>query len=354
MYDLPSKIFSGDFKEGHVQGIAVDMLRGYVYFSFTTVLIKTDLCGNLIGSVDHIAGHLGCITFDADRNKVYGSLELKHDAIGKDIIQRTGWDPTAEDAFYLVEFDCDKIVRTKMDAEKESVMRAVWLRDAVEDYNAFDEVSGKKHRYGCSGIDGTAYGVEFGKDPSSDKKIMVCYGIYEENDREDNDHQVILQYDPSVFDIYGKELCQESPHHSGPEHCEKKYFLYTGNTRWGVQNLEYDEYTSTYITAVYKGSKPKFPNHSIFFIDAKVEACKKELIGRCGEHGLCLTLADPRGEKKADIPGTNFPYGSTGVFSCSDGTYYFSHPQRIKSEKIYSSFIHKYRIGKYDEIFELI
>ena len=30
--------------------------------------------------------------------------------------------------------------------------------DVVADYEGTDEVSGVKHRYGCSGIDGTAYG----------------------------------------------------------------------------------------------------------------------------------------------------------------------------------------------------
>ena len=54
------------FPEGYVQGIAVDEARGYVCYSFTTSLIKTDIHGNLIGSVEGLAGYLGCIDIDRE------------------------------------------------------------------------------------------------------------------------------------------------------------------------------------------------------------------------------------------------------------------------------------------------
>ena len=83
--DLPLEIFSGYFHGGHCQGIAVDTARKFIYYSFTTELVKTDLNGRLIGSVTGLLGHLGCIDFcDAD-GRVYGSLEYKNDAIGKGI-----------------------------------------------------------------------------------------------------------------------------------------------------------------------------------------------------------------------------------------------------------------------------
>ena len=109
---LPKQLFSGFWKEGHVQGIAVDAARGFVYYSFTTILLKTDFDGNPVGSVENLAGHLGCIQFDAKRNLVYGSLELKHDQIGKGIIARIGYDPSQEDAFYAVCFDSFPVNRT--------------------------------------------------------------------------------------------------------------------------------------------------------------------------------------------------------------------------------------------------
>ena len=43
---LPLTIFSGNWKTPHVQGIAVDTKREFIYFSFTTMLLKTDLQGN--------------------------------------------------------------------------------------------------------------------------------------------------------------------------------------------------------------------------------------------------------------------------------------------------------------------
>jgi len=200
---LPNNIYSGEYRSGaHVQGIAVDKERGYVYYSFTTMLLKTDLCGNAVGSVIKLAGHLGCITYDAERNTVYGALELKHDAIGEGIINKTGWDPSSEDSFYLVCFDCAKIDRMNINAESDGVMRTVYLAEVAKDYSEFDEVSGKKHRYGCSGIDGTGLGYAFGDIERKDKKIMVAYGIYNDVERSDNDHQVILQYPTSVFEKY--------------------------------------------------------------------------------------------------------------------------------------------------------
>ena len=44
---LPRTILSGEQGPFHVQGIAVDLERGYIYFSFTTKLLKMDLAGNL-------------------------------------------------------------------------------------------------------------------------------------------------------------------------------------------------------------------------------------------------------------------------------------------------------------------
>ena len=42
---------SNDEASSHVQGIAVDIENGYIYFSFTTKLIQTDLYGRILGSV---------------------------------------------------------------------------------------------------------------------------------------------------------------------------------------------------------------------------------------------------------------------------------------------------------------
>ena len=342
---LPNKIFSGAYREGHVQGIAIDVLRGYVYYSFTTMLLKTDLSGNPVGSVVHLAGHLGCITYDVERNRLYASLEMKHDAIGAGIIKRTGWNPTEEDAFYLVSFDCDSITHMNMDAECEDVMRAVYLADVARDYCSLDTHSQRPHRYGCSGIDGVGIGPVYGSLPNSPKKIMVAYGIYSELDREDNDYQVILQYDPDVIDAYGARLCQATPHHSGPDTCEARYFFYTGNTVYGVQNLEYDPYSHTWFLAVYTGKKPQFEPFRMFFIDGGVAPADARLIGRGEERGRVLqTAALGRAGKQACIRGCDFPYGQTGIASLGNGIFCFSQDGGNKEDKSFWTTVVQYRI----------
>ncbi len=347
---LPDVIYSGAYKEGHVQGIAVDAERGYVYYSFTTMLLKTDLSGNPIGSVIRLAGHLGCISYDAKRNRLYGSLELKHDSIGAGIISRTGWDPSAEDCFYLVSFDCDAITEMNMNAEADGIMAAVYLADVVKDYTDTDEISGRPHRYGCSGIDGIGLGPSFGTEASSPEKIMIAYGIYGETDRDDNDYQVILQYDPSAIDTFGQPLNQTHPHHSGPERCEQRYFFYTGNTVFGVQNLEYDPYSGNWFVAVYKGKKPEFDNFNMYFIDGKAPVCQSPLIGRDSQIGLVLPSAmlGIQG-KQADIRGTSFPYGQTGMASMGNGDFYFSHHGGNKDTREFYTHIHKYTLDVANE-----
>lgn len=342
---IPNEIFSGAWKHNHVQGIAIDQERGYVYYSFTTILVKTDLEGRPIGTVIDLAGHLGCITYDAEKNRVYGSLELKHDIIGASIIKHTGWNPSDEDSFYLVSFDCDAIDRMDMSAERDGVMKAVYLKDVVDDYNAIDEVNGKKHRYGCSGIDGTGLGRVFG---CEEKKILIAYGIYSETDRDDNDYQVILRFDRDVIDKYGKELNQAEPHHSGPEHCEERYFFYTGNTYFGVQNLEYDECSDTWYLAVYAGRKEKFENFNMFYFDPSKAPKNTELIGRGGEIGLVLSSATVGKEGKHDgIYGTYFPYGSTGMASLGDGIFCFS--QNGRGEDGFFTTVKKYKYAPEDK-----
>ncbi len=90
MKDFPRVIEGGAWDSGHVQGIALDTAHRYVYYSFTTVLVKTDISGRLIGTVSGLTGHLGCISFNDEDGKVYGSIEYKHDAIGQGIMAKTG------------------------------------------------------------------------------------------------------------------------------------------------------------------------------------------------------------------------------------------------------------------------
>ena len=322
--------------------------------AFTTLLVKTDFAGNFIGSVKRLAGHLGCITFVPEQRMLYGSLEMKHDQIGKGIIGRTGWDPTEEDAFYIAGFDVDKIDRAEMDAETDGVMKAMYLREVLEYYKGTDANSGKEHIYGCSGIDGIGYGPSFGESADSEKKLMVAAGIYSDTERGDNDHQVIMQYSLSDFEEYARPLEQSNPHKSGPASFENKYFLYTGNTTYGVQNLEYDPVTENWLVAVYKGKKEAFTNFPMFVIDGRKAPIIAPLNGRNGEKGNLLTLSDALGEKgKQGLRGVNFPYGQTGMAALGNGEICFSVPLANKEEKSFASRVVKYKtVPTKAELFE--
>jgi len=295
----------------HVQGIAVDNERKHLYVSFTTALVKTDMQGNILGSVRGLAGHLGCIAFNSKDGRVYGSLEYKNDAIGNGILKRTAL-KTVEDGFYIAIFDVDKIDRIDMDAEQDGVMTAVFLREAFEDYAA------PGHRFGCSGIDGITFAPPVGG--FAGQYLYVAYGIYGDTTRCDNDHQIILCYDVEELRQWEAPLNQRQMHRNGPDQPQHKYFVFTGNTTYGIQNLEYDPYTKRFLVAVYRGKKPQYPNYPMFMIDAQRPAKSRPLAG-VGMEGEMMTLI----ELENGECGFDFPYGATGMVSLGDGYYYFSH-----------------------------
>lgn len=313
---IKRKIKMPSMDTGHIQGIAVDAERKYIYASFTTAFLKLDMNGNIIGSVTGLCGHLGCIAYNYDDGRVYGSLEYKHDVIGKKILERVSGqqnlDIDVEDGFYVVSFDVDKIDRIGMDAEADGVMTAVYLSEVTDDFNA------EGHRYGCSGIDGVTFAPIPGD--SGKKYLYVAYGIYGDNEREDNDCQVILRYDTDEFSLHASPLNQKKMHRNGPKKPESKYFVYTGNTTWGVQNLEYDEENAQMLLAVYCGKKKQFPNYPLFFLDMKESAKLSD-----GKEYLSLKKVGKE-HIASGVWGSDFPYGSTGVISLGADKFYFSVP----------------------------
>lgn len=329
----------GGFRDGHVQGIAVDTKREFMYFSFTTRLVKTDMQGNIIGSVKGLAGHLGCIAYNYEDGRVYGSLEFKHDSIGKGILANIGREDNIRDGFYCAIFDVEKIDRDDMDAERDGVMTAVYLDEVYRDYAA------EGHRFGCSGIDGMTFAPDFGQ-ASGKQYLYVAYGIYSDLNRDDNDDQVILKYDISEWAKYENLLLQTDMHRTGPDHPDGKYFVYTGNTTYGVQNLEYDPATDLMLAAVYRGQKLQFPNYSMFLIDHKKASFfdgEKERL-----HLADVGLLD----EKSGIRGINFPYGTTGMISLGDGYFYFS--QDFHKENGWGSEVVLYRFDSKSGEFEKV
>ena len=351
---LQAEIASGPFKAGHIQGIAVDQEKGYIYYSYTTMLIKTDLQGHIVGSVTGLLGHLGDLDLNEADGRVYGSLEYKNDAIGRGILNMEKSTRTLDNAFYIAIFDVDRIDRVGMSAEKDGIMTTVYLPTVLEDYLAEVATSeGKKaHRLGCSGIDGVAFGPKFGS-TSGKEYLTVAYGIYSEKDRSDNDYQVLLQYDTEKWAKYERTLSQDDMHQMGPRKPAGQYFVFTGNTTYGVQNLEYDPFTEAWLMAVYKGVKEHYPNYTLFAADAKARPAKQTLQGvPYIKKGLVVPLkAEGLKDATTGIRGWMWGVGSTGMAALGGGYYYFSH--NYNSEQGQGSTIRMYRYTDLkDEAFE--
>ena len=330
---LPDSLYSGKQGNMHVQGIAVDQKNGYVYFSFTDKLVKTDLSGKLIGSVTGFVGHLGDIDL-SDDGKIYGSLEYKNDEIGQGINKKLGLQTRKEDGFYVAIFDGSKIIRADMNAEKGDLIRTVYIKEAVDDYNAIVKVGDaeKPHRFACSGIDGLTFAPVPGSTDRSKMFLYIAYGIYGDTTRNDNDNQVILQYDVSNWNNYAQPLMQDKLHHSGPEKPMEKYFVKTGNTRYGIQNLAYDPNSGNLFAAVYKGSKMQYPNYNLFVIDGRKKAITVRI--QSGNQPLKVKtlslLKEGPEDLQSGIRGWTFNWGATGLCPLGNGYFYLSHNNKTK------------------------
>ncbi len=347
---LPHKIFSGIRGPFHVQGIAADLQNGYIYFSFTTELIKTDLQGELIGSVKGLTGHLGCLTINPEDGRVYGSLEYKNDEIGRNILNQLNQEDSGGEtpsAFYVAIFDVDRITRPDMDAEKDSVMTAVYLKEVVDDYYGTTVNGGRRveHRLGCSGIDGLSFGPAFGSSKGNKSYLNIAYGIYEDTTRSDNDYQVILNYDPQDWGQYELPLVQQAPHRSGPVAPDHKYFVRTGNTTYGIQNLAYDSASGNWYAAVYRGKKSQYPNYSLFVIDGSTPPRKERLSGfdSLMEGEVLSLLQEGEHDPASGIWGWQFEWGTTGLWPIGGGYFYISHPNGGADGKHQSSTVHLYQ-----------
>ena len=293
----------------------MDQQRGHVYFSFTTLLVKTNLQGEVLGTLGGFTGHLGDLDFNEANGRVYGSLEYK-----------------AQKAFYIAVIDGEKIDRPGLQAQNSEIFQTVHLAEVVDDYTAdlngdgvFDGNTSDTpdHRYGCSGIDGVSFGPRFGETGGA-SFLTVAYGVYGDTKRTDNDHQVLLQYDASDWVArYARPLIEAAPHRSGPAKVDGKYFVYTGNTTYGVQNLEYDETGKRWLMGVYAGKKKSFPNYTLFAVAAAAKPVSAKLSGT-GETGPLLPLAEEG--LHDDTSGVRgwFQKGDVGIVSLGDGLFYLA------------------------------
>lgn len=344
---LPDSIHIQARKNFHIQGIAMDKEHQYFYVSYTTQLVKFDIQGKPVGSVSGLLGHLGCISYNPEDGKIYGSLEYKNDEIGRNISDNSIGCRENATIFYIAVFDVDKINRLGMDGLKDGVMKTVCLPTVKQLYNGVAEVDGRKyeHIYGCSGIDGVTFGPKFGT-KGGKLFLTVALGIYSDLNRFDNDYQVLLQYPWPKVMKKSMPLDLNNMHSEGPRKPAAIYFAYTGNTSYGVQNLEYDAYSDLWFMAVYRGKKKQFPNYRLFAIDNTIKPTKEVLKGNGLKKGFVLQLSrDGIYDKSSSVYGWNFPYGSMGIQSLGEGWFYIFHPDKNK-KGIYSGYIEKYRYDK--------
>ena len=334
--ELPDTLYVG-VRDGHVQGIALDKAKGYMYFSFTSSFIKTDLQGNIIGTISRIQGHLGAMTLGPD-GRVWASLECKDDVIGQGIADRLGVENLRHDqsVFYVAIIDVDKIDRVGMDPEKDGVMTTVCIREACKDYE------GKT--YGCSGIDGITFAPRIGKCPGKKLYLYVAYGIYGDTSRTDNDNQIILCYDVSGWkERYETPVVFGTVPTNGPEKPRHKYFVHTGNTNWGVQNMAYDAYTGRIYLAVYKGKKDSYPNYPLFSLDVKQRPVKARPKGLEEKHETLKLSEAGLLDAPTGVHGWNFKWGSTGLCPIGEGLWYISENHKDKATGIQSCTARLYR-----------
>lgn len=303
--ELPARFVVKTASKDHVQGIAIDTAANCFYLSFTTSLVKTDYLGNVIACIDTINGHLGAMTFDAASRKLYASLECKDDAIGQGIAKNLGKEVYSREQsrFYIAGFDVDSMTQC-----------GLWeVSAAVHDY---------KNKYGCSGIDGVAIAPRIGKKPGA-PCLYVAYGIYRDLDRTDNDHQILLEYKLDRLSGSTEALMEDA-----------KYFIYTGNTSWGVQNMCYDPLNKCIFMACYAGKKPNFPNYTLFAVPVKQKPVKSTLKG-LQDDGKHLSLALWKQgllSKVEGIRGWRWRDGATGMCTIGEGVWFVSTPKKLKNK----------------------
>lgn len=291
----------------HLQGICADDRLEYMYFSYTDVLAKLDMStGKVVGSVGGFGkgsfgtpggAHLGCIAYYD--GKIYGSLEYK--------------DPGKK--FFVCVFDENAITSVGMDMkEMESGVDAVLLYEPTVDFRdplgdgivggdgfAENEKIGG-HKYGCSGIDGITFGRLPGSPEGSREYMMVAYGIYGKDawttDRFDNDYNIIQVYDQDELTpeklfrfTYERGL---DPDFSEQEalHAVETLFVFTGNTHYGTQNLEYERDTGNILLVTYGTKKTNYPGCSLFVVDGS--ATPEKTIIQAGQN------AEIRNKKTAE------------------------------------------------------
>lgn len=200
----------------HLQGFTSDPERKYLYWSFTDSVVKTTFASTMIAQVHVSGGHLGDI--DYHNGKLYASF------LGEPMPGHV-WDDWSSFKIYV------------FDAETLQLERIIPLPICDQ----LKAQAGKPgDEYGFNAIDG----VTFGADLDGNEKMFAACAL---RDGEQYRHQILLQ-----LSLNGE--------------YERMHLIETGNTVFGIQNLDYDATTGEFWFSTYSASKPYQPQETLYCI----------------------------------------------------------------------------------------
>lgn len=319
----------------HLQGICVDDKMEYMYFSYTSALAKVDMkTGKVVGSVGGFGqgsfgtaggAHLGCLAYYD--GKIYGSLEYKEP--GK--------------KFFVAVFDENAITSVGMDVKQmETGVNGILLYEPTSDFRnpLNDTVSGSDgfavneenagHKYACSGIDGVTFGTMPG-DTSGKIYMFVAYGVYggsNWSNRYDNNYNVLQVYDPEQFNGPEDTVLRRFTYERGLANtyeeseilrADDTLYVWTGNTSYGAQNIEYDRDTKDIVLYTY-GNTKGWPGKTMYVVDGSKTPVEKEIeVGQSNTASDAAVRAAAIAKAETYKENGAYPTGKHGVLKCICG-----------------------------------
>ncbi|MBO5785747.1 MAG: hypothetical protein J6R45_00335 [Clostridia bacterium] len=232
----------------HMQGFSNG--NGYMYWSFTDTVVKTTMNGIVKCQVQIHGGHLGDI--DYHDGKIYASY-LKNSLPGHAWEDWTG--------FKIYVFNAD-------DLHVEKIMNL----DICDYYKSI--TCTPEDTRGFQGIDG----VTIAPDPKTgEDRLFVACALYT---GEKYSNQIILQF--TLDGVY-----------------ETEYHIPTGNTVFGIQNLDYDAENKEFWFTTYGPSQPYMPREMLFCISGDLSTILRkynystpyglDCLGKAGFYGSVHT-----------------------------------------------------------------
>ena len=208
----------------HMQGFSNG--EGYMYWSFTDSLVKTTMNGIVKCQTMIRGGHLGDI--DYHNGKIYGTY-LQDALPGHEWADWTGFKIYVFDAYDL------------------HVERIINL-DICDYYKSI--TCTPEDTRGFQGVDGVA----IAPDPKTgEDKLFVACALYT---GEKYSNQIILQF--TLEGVY-----------------ETEYHIPTGNTVYGIQNLDYDAENKEFWFSTYGSSQPYQAKYTLYCVSGDFSEIKR-------------------------------------------------------------------------------